>query len=295
MEDAAAVPGAADLLARCTFPPAGEELTCAVSGGPDSLALLVLAVAAGCRVTAAHVDHALRPGSAGEADVVAGAATRFGAGFLALRAPVEPGPNLEERARLARRSVLPPGSATGHTADDQAETILLNLLRGAGLDGLAGMRPGPAHPLLGLRRAETGALCAAAGLTPVVDPTNACLDLRRNRIRHEVMPLLERVAGRDVAAVVARQGGLLAADADHLEALAAALDPCSVEELAAAPAPLARRALRRWLREHLGGHPPSAAAVERVLAVVRLEARAAEVGRGVTVRRRAGRLRVARD
>jgi tRNA(Ile)-lysidine synthase len=285
----------AGLLARCSFPPAGTELACAVSGGADSLALLVLAVAAGCRVSAFHVDHALRPESAGEADVVAAAAERFGAGFVSLRAPVAPGPNLEERARDARRSVLPAGAATGHTADDQAETVVLNLLRGAGLDGLAGMRAGPAHPILGLRREETGRLCLEAGLTPVVDPTNACLDMRRNRVRHEVMPLLERVGGRDVAVLIARQAALLASDADQLDALAAGIDPQAVAEVAAAPVPLARRALRAWLRPELGGRPPSAAAIERVMAVVRLQARAAEVGRGVTVRRRAGRLYFTHD
>ena len=286
-------PGPVDtggLLARCTFPPAGSELACAVSGGPDSLALLVLAVAAGCRVTAYHVDHALRPGSGTEANVVADAARRFGAGFVARRAPVESGPNLEERAREARREVLPAGAATGHTADDQAETIVLNLLRGAGLDGLAGMRPGPTHPLLALRREETERVCREAALSPVRDPSNASLDLRRNRVRHEVMPLLERVGGRDVAAVIARQAALLAADADQLEALAAGIDATSVAEVAEAPPALARRALRAWLRVPLSGHPPDGAAVERVMAVVRLEARAAEVGRGVTVRRRAGRL-----
>src|SRR4029077_14242725 len=108
--------------------------------------------------------------------------------FLSFRAPVEPGPNLEERARQARRGVLPPGYATVHTADDQAEPVVRNLLRGAVLDGLAGMRAGPTHPLLGLRRAETHALCREAGLVPVSDPTNERPDLRRNRARHAGRP-----------------------------------------------------------------------------------------------------------
>ncbi|HET6664660.1 MAG TPA: ATP-binding protein, partial [Acidimicrobiales bacterium] len=73
-------PGA-DLLARCTFPPPGTPIACAVSGGPDSLALLALACSAGCDVTAVHVDHGLRPGSDGEARVVAAAAARLGAAF----------------------------------------------------------------------------------------------------------------------------------------------------------------------------------------------------------------------
>ncbi|MGH9063413.1 MAG: ATP-binding protein, partial [Acidimicrobiales bacterium] len=88
----------ADLLPRCTFPPPGSDLWCAVSGGTDSLALLVLARAAGCRVTAVHVDHGLRPGSAGEAEVVRAAASRFGAGFTSKVVALPPGPNLEARA-----------------------------------------------------------------------------------------------------------------------------------------------------------------------------------------------------
>ncbi|HET7488614.1 MAG TPA: tRNA lysidine(34) synthetase TilS [Acidimicrobiales bacterium] len=278
-----------ELLARCTFPEAGTPLHCAVSGGADSLALLVLAVAAGCEVTAHHVDHGLRPGSAAEAGVVAAAAERFGARFQGHVVAPGPGPNLEARARAARRAVLPAGTATGHTADDQAETILLNLLRGAGLDGLAGMRPGPSKPILALRRAETRALCASAGLEPVDDPSNGDPAHRRNRVRHEVLPLLDAVAGRDVAAVLARQAGVLRDEADLLDELAAAVDPADGRALAALPPPLARRAVRRLLA---GEHPPDTASVERVLDVARHQAAACQVGGGRTVRRTAGRLRI---
>ncbi|HEV8064487.1 MAG TPA: tRNA lysidine(34) synthetase, partial [Acidimicrobiales bacterium] len=125
----------ASLIPKCTFPPAGTEIALAVSGGADSLALLVLASVARCRATAYHVDHGLRPGSHEEAGLVSEAATKFGADFVSLTVKVEPGPNLEGRARVARYKALPPDVATGHTADDQAETILLNLLRGAGPDG----------------------------------------------------------------------------------------------------------------------------------------------------------------
>jgi tRNA(Ile)-lysidine synthase len=283
------------LLPRCTFPPPGTEVDCAVSGGADSLALLVLAAAAGCRVTAVHVDHCLRPGSAAEADVVRAAADRFGARFSAVRAPVEPGPNLEARARAARLGALPPGALTGHTADDQAETVLLNLLRGAGLAGLAGMGP-ERHPILGLRRSETAALCAALGLDPVVDPSNADPAVRRNRVRAEVLPLLADVAGRDVVPLLARTAALVREDAAWLAAAAGPLDPTDARALAAAPLPLARAAVRAWLRQDAGErHPPDAAAVDRVLAVARGEARAAEVGGGRRVARTAGRLRLAGD
>ena len=275
-----------ELLARCTFPEG--TVTCAVSGGADSLALLVLAVAAGCRVTAVHVDHGLRPGSAAEAEVVRAAAERYGAAFRAEKVDVAPGPNLEARARAARYAVLPADVLTGHTADDQAETVLLNLLRGAGLDGLAGMRPG-GHPILALRRHETEALCAAEGLEPVADPTNADPAHRRNRVRHELIPLLNDIAQRDVVPVLARQAALLRDEADALDA--AVLDPTDAPALAAAPAALARRSIRRWLTTD---HPPDAATVERVLAVARNEARATDVGANRSVRRTNNVLRLER-
>ena len=272
------------LLARCTFPTG--DVTCAVSGGADSLALLVLATEAGCRVTAVHVDHGLRPGSAAEADVVRHAALRYGAAFRSETVDVAPGPNLEARARAARYAVLSPDVLTGHTADDQAETVLLNLLRGAGLDGLAGMRPGTNHPILDLRRHETEALCAAEGLEPVVDPTNALPVHRRNRIRHELLPLMNNIAQRDVVPVLARQARLLRDDAD---ALRTSLDPTDATALAAAEPALARRAVRRWLTTD---HPPDAATVERVLAVARGEAKRADVGGNRSVARTRNVLRL---
>jgi tRNA(Ile)-lysidine synthase len=290
------------LLARCGFPAPGTGVACAVSGGADSLALLALAVAAGCDATAVHVDHRLRPGSAAEADVVRDAAARLGAGFRSETAPVEPGPNLEARARAARYAALPPGALTGHTADDQAETVLLNLLRGAGLDGLAGMAP-DRRPIRRLRRAETRALCAALGLEPVADPSNDDPAFRRNRVRHELVPLLDAIAERDVVAVLARQADAARAEAALLDALAADVDPTDARALAGAPPALARRAVRRWLRDAEGPdgaagpggaerYPPDAAAVERVLAVARGEVVACEVAGGWRVARSQGRLRL---
>jgi tRNA(Ile)-lysidine synthase len=189
----------------------------------------------------------------------------------------------------ARYAALPSGVLTGHTADDQAETVLINLLRGSGVDGLAGMRAA-GHPLLRLRRAETHAVCATLGLIPVDDPSNASPAHRRNRIRHEVLPLLDAVAGRDVAGVLARQADTLRAEADVLDELATGLDPTDARALAAAPLALARRAVRQWLTD---GYPPDAATVDRVLAVARGEAVACDAGGGRRVRRSGMRLRVA--
>ena len=274
------------LLARCTFPTG--DVTCAVSGGADSLALLVLAVQAGCRVTAVHVDHGLRPES--EADLVRDAAARFGAAFRAEKVDVAPGANLEARARAARYAVLPPDVLTGHTADDQAETVLLNLLRGAGLDGLAGMRR-EHHPLLDLRRTETEAVCEAEGLQPFTDPTNADPVHRRNRVRAELIPLLNGIAARDVVPVLARQAAILRDEAEVLDILAAGLDATDAAALMKAPPALARRAVRRWLTDGQD-HPPDAATVERVLAVAHGMAKATDAGGNRRVLRTKNMLRL---
>jgi tRNA(Ile)-lysidine synthase len=293
--DPAGRAGAGDLirslLARCGFPAPGTSVVCGVSGGADSTALLALAVAAGCEATAVHVDHGLRPGSAAEADVVARSAASIGADFRATRVEVAPGPNLEARARAARHDALGSDALLGHTLDDQAETILLNLVRGAGLEGLAGIAADARHPILELRRAETHALCATLALEVVDDPSNADPALRRNRVRAEVLPLLDDVADRDVAAVLARQAPLLRDAAQVLTAASTAIDPTVATDVASAPPALARMAVRAWLRPlSCERHPPDAAAVERVLAVARKECVATEVAGGVRVVRRRGRL-----
>lgn len=280
------------LQAEARFPAPGTEVSCAVSGGADSLALLVLAVDAGCRVTAIHVDHGLRDGSGAESAAVAAAAERFGARFEARTAAVDPGPNLEARARAARYAALPAGVLTGHTADDQAETVLLNMMRGAGLDGLAGIRDDGRRPLLRVRRASTRALCAELGLVPLADPSNDDPAFRRNRVRHELLPLLDAIAARDVAAVIARQAFALGEEAALLDELAASIDACDAKALAAAPAPLARRAVRAWLRSPGDAHPPDRATVERVLDVARGAAVACEVAGVGRVARSGGRLRL---
>jgi tRNA(Ile)-lysidine synthase len=259
-----------------------------VSGGADSLALLVLASEAACDVTAVHVDHRLRPGSAEDSVVVADVAAKWGAKFRSEQVQVLPGPNLEARARAARYAALPAGVLTGHTADDQAETVLLNLLRGAGIDGLAGMRR-DRRPLLSLRRAETHDLCAQLGLEPVDDETNKDRRFRRNRIRHDLLPVLDAIAERDVAELLSREADILRDDADLLDALAREIDPTDARALATAPVTLARRAVRRWLFD---GHPPDSATVERVLAVARGEAVATEIGKKRRVVRHRQRLAI---
>jgi tRNA(Ile)-lysidine synthase len=281
---------ARSLLGRCHFPDAGVPVHCALSGGPDSTALVALAVAARCSVTAHHVHHGLRPSADVDARVAQQVAASMGVEFVLHRVTVTPGSNLEARARSARHAVLPAEVMTGHTADDQAETVLLRLIRGAGSRGLGAMTPGLRHPILNLRRDETQALCQALGIVTAQDPTNADPRHLRNRVRHEVLPLLNEVADRDVVPLLVRTAELLRQDSTALDDAARALDPTDALAVAAAPLALARRAIRAWLIED--GYPPDAAAVERVLEVARGTRTACEIPGGRRVERSRQRLRV---
>jgi tRNA(Ile)-lysidine synthase len=224
--------------------------------------------------------------------VVAALARRLSMAFVAHTAVVADGPNLEARARAERHEALPAGALTGHTMDDQAETVLLNVLRGAGLDGLAAMAP-PTKPLLGLRRHEVRALVAAEGLDVVVDSSNFDLSLRRNLLRARVLPELNRVAARDLVPVLARQATLARDVVAYLDAAAheAVPDESDVAALRDAHPVLRRRRLRDLARD-ADAHPPSAAEVDRMEGVVLGEATATELSGGRRLARRRGRLRL---
>ena len=268
--------------------PSNGPIHCAVSGGADSSALLILASMTGEELIAHHVDHGLRPNSSIESDSVARLANQVGAKFRSVTLSLEEGPNLEARARSARFAALPDDVLTGHTADDQAETIILHLLRGGGPDALAGMGD-EHHPIIKLRRADTESVCQIFEWKPVEDPTNEDPRFRRNRVRHEVLPLLNEVAERDVVPLLIRAGEIADKDADLLDRLAQEIDVTDAAALATAPIALARRSVLDWLR---GEHPPDLASVERVLQVARGEALGTEITGGRSVRRTNGKLRL---
>ena len=245
MLPAAAITRFAADLDRLIAP--GERLGLAVSGGPDSLALLLLAVAARPgRVAAASVDHALRAGSRDEAEAVAAhcAALAVPHDMLTIDWPQIPASAVQERARDARYAALGRWAraqgitaiATGHHADDQAETLVMRLARGAGVRGLAGMRPAAPlpgvagiallRPLLGWRRAELGAIVAAAGLTPSDDPSNHDERHERVRVRHA----LAAADWLDPAALAASAAHLAEADAGIEYAVDAAWRAASVAD-----------------------------------------------------------------
>jgi tRNA(Ile)-lysidine synthase len=199
---------------------ASGRLGVAVSGGPDSLALLLLAKESfPGRVEAATVDHGLRPESADEAAFVASLCARLLVPHALLRPTVPITGNLQSSARRARYALLEQWRQdrsldwvlTAHHADDQAETLLMRLNRGAGVAGLGGVRGANARvlrPLLGWRRSELAEIVAEAGIEAVVDPSNAEERFDRVRIRRQ----MSEVEWIDPAALVRSAQALAEAD-----------------------------------------------------------------------------------
>ncbi|MFC5261216.1 tRNA lysidine(34) synthetase TilS [Kribbella qitaiheensis] len=252
--------------------PRGTLVLVACSGGADSLALAAAtafeAPKLGLRAGAVIVDHGLQADSAHVAETAADQCRSLGLDPVQVRAVevgTEGGP--EGAARRARYDALRDAAdefgadviLLAHTRDDQAETVLLGLARGSGARSLAGMAPAAGllrRPLLAVPRSTTAAACIASGLRPWHDPHNDDPTHRRVRVRHEVLPVLEEALGPGVTEALARTAGLLRADADALDVLAADLAEtavrrtedevvCDIGMLEVEPTAIRTRALRQ--------------------------------------------------
>ena len=255
----------------------------ALSGGADSLALAAAtafeAPRHGIRAEAVVIDHGLQDGSAEIAARAAESARALGLAARVVAVKVRPGDGPEAAAREARYAGLARAAAEigadavllGHTLDDQAETVLLGLARGAGAASLAGMAPerrdatGPVwlRPMLTVRRDTTAAACAADELTPWHDPHNLDPVFARVRVRETVLPTLERELGPGIAEALARTADQLREDAaafqdmidetieDIVEHAEAGIS-VSVAALAANPAALRNRIVRYVVDSEFG-------------------------------------------
>ncbi|NDJ17572.1 tRNA lysidine(34) synthetase TilS [Myxacorys almedinensis] len=281
---------------RALFAP-HQAILIAVSGGQDSLCLARILVDLqpkwNWKLAIAHCDHRWRPDSQATADHVAALAIAWNLPIY--REVAESIPKSEAEARVWRYDVLSAiaqaegysAIATGHTASDRAETLLFNLIRGSGADGLQalgwkrllGSTLGLVRPLLETTRTETGKFCQAAELPVWDDATNQDLRYARNRIRHEVLPYLETHFNPQTERHLAHTMELLSADVEHLEQQAAALREQAMGDrsleaiglnrriLGQASLALQRRAVRQFLQQTLQ-FSPNFAQVEKVVSLI---------------------------
>jgi tRNA(Ile)-lysidine synthase len=256
---------------------AGDLVLVSCSGGPDSVCLLYslwhLRRLFKIRLAVFHFDHKLRPDSAKDAAYVRRLAERLNLPLHLRTADGEPrrGISIEAWATVARgnaanevrKEIGATVNAEGHTLDDQAETVLLNLIRGSGLEGITGISPSSGgtswrsvQPVIEVERRDVEAFCRALHLRPRRDPMNEERRFLRAAIRHEVMPMIERATGRDPTSSIARTAGLIREDREALEAAAhaaflevvdgeRAIDVrFDVEKLRELPRPIAARVIR---------------------------------------------------
>jgi tRNA(Ile)-lysidine synthase len=272
------------------FPP-GALVLVACSGGADSLSLAAAlaheAPRRGLRGGGVTVDHGLQPGSAARAQAVAALLSALGLDpveAVTVDAVDRDGHGPEAAARMARYAAMDgavarTGAAAvllGHSRDDQAETVLLGLARGAGSRSLAGMPASRGHyrrPLLDVGRETLRTACGALGLDPWEDPHNSDPSYTRSRVRHQVLPVLETALGPGVAEALARTARQLRADADVLDELAgveaarvrAAANAWRADLLAALPTAIRTRVLHQAATE--AGCPPGALSSRHVQAL----------------------------
>ncbi|MGX5769805.1 tRNA lysidine(34) synthetase TilS [Microbacterium trichothecenolyticum] len=252
----------------------GSTVVVALSGGADSLALAVAtafeAAKLGLRAASLTVDHGLQDGSTDAAAAAAAKAEALGLEARVVRVEVGAAGGPEAAAREARyralaeaaRAIGATAILTGHTLDDQAETVLLGLARGAGATSLQGMAEASVlegvrmlRPLLGVRRATTRAACTAEGIEPWDDPHNSEPRFARVRVRETVLPTLEAQLGPGIAEALARTAAQLREDAEAFDEMidetiedivehAEAGISVSAAALAANPAALRNRIIR---------------------------------------------------
>lgn len=277
-----------------------SPLVVALGGGADS-ALAAWAAAQRPEARCIFVRHGLAGSAALESSAVALGA-HLDLGVVVVDAPVDAGPSLEARAREARWDAITRALGadetvvTGHTQDDQAETVMMNLMRGSGTAGVAGMlrsRPGVARPLLGFSRAAVRSLAVELRLPFADDPANEDERHLRNRIRRNLLPDLEQAYAPGVRAALARFGALAAADDNLIESLADEIPivgttgtvSIPIAALTTAPQPIAARSVRRALRRLLDPYAGSEADIEAVLGVAAGRADSAMITGSLTVAR----------
>ena len=286
----------------------GDPITCAVSGGADSMALLwalyLLKEEWNLHLSAAHFNHQLRGAESDrDAQFVADFCKDYGIPLYMGSEPVKAGKKgLEAAARMSRYAffrTIPGKIATAHTADDNAETILLHLIRGTGLKGLGGITPQYGHvirPMLSITRQQVEAFLEEYAIPHITDSSNETDDFLRNRLRHHVMPLLADENPK-IAENMSAMALRLRQDEETLQDLANQVDnPPRVSQLRQLPPAILSRVLEQFLKQ-CGVKEPEAVQIQKAEALVfsNNPSAKAQFPNGITIGRNYDRLEVVRQ
>ncbi|MBW3666001.1 MAG: tRNA lysidine(34) synthetase TilS [Actinobacteria bacterium] len=284
---------------RMTLP--DGELVVALSGGADSAALAYLVLSGGRKPRALHVDHGLAYSATMRAAAKA-IADEIGIALEVVETVVDEGPSPEARAREARYRAFGEGTGpddrllTGHTADDSAETVLINLIRGTGPTGLTGIPsfrpPNVYRPILALGRAETREIAALGGLSFVDDPMNLDPNITRNLVRRQMIPVLSQI-NPSLLEAIGRLSRQVRDDDELLDRLAGELRPRLEDDLASipvgvlvtSPRPLADRVLAKMIAHVAGSDRVEVGAVERAWSVAHGDSGRQEIAAGASANR----------
>lgn len=305
-------------VARYQMLEPGEEVLVALSGGADSVAMLLCLRELGYPVCAFHLNHGLRGDEAArDEDFVRSLCAELGVPLTVAREDIaalaaKRKESIETAARVRRYQLLQEHAggrkiATAHTADDNIETVLFHLTRGTGAKGMAGIPPvrgAIIRPMLETSRAEIETYLEEIGQAFVVDSTNLTADCTRNRIRHEVVPVLRQI-NPDLGEAVGRLTRLIRQDDAYLDAQAETLlqesrqeDGCQIQPLREAPPPLSSRALRLLLSQ--SGVPCAQIGERHILLLEELLASenpsaSLDLPNGYSARRSYAKLRIMRE
>lgn len=259
--ESVSVPENLDAIASKVKFPEGE-LHLAVSGGADSAAMVALASYLKRYATLHHVNHGLREASKAEEDIVRNLGSKFGFKVHVYNVNMEG--TSEEEAREKRMEHLK-GKLTAHSKNDRVETMLYNMMRGAGSRGMSSMN---GKPLIDVTTEELDQVCAFYNLQLCVDETNFTNQYTRNRVRYELIPLMEDISSRNVVEVLNRNANTLAKESEFLDKLASKVNISDCKAAQKEDDVILTRAVKLWLEANVS-HNISQQNIESVVQVIR--------------------------
>lgn len=262
------------------------HLNLAVSGGADSVALMCIVYHLGRTASVHHVNHGIRDASNDEAKIVQELAENFQFDFFLYETTIG-FQNMEENARQARQDFLPEDVLTAHSFEDKVETVIMNFMRGATSKGFSPMTD---KPLINITANELDSIVVYYDVSPCVDSTNFTQEHVRNRVRHELIPLMTDISGTNIAKPIIRNSQIALEESEYLDQIASKIDITQCKTAKTENIVILRRATRMWIEENIS-HKYSEVNITNLVSVVQGETLGTQIA-GKTIRRQNNQLHI---